>query len=107
MIALFQKGHVTEDELDFRIYPLKSSLEMYRLELDKLANWRAYHEQIMTLLKQFITTASNIRSEINNYTNEQKGKLMESLVDKVEIGEVVQIKLLPIRFVVNNEPSAC
>lgn len=110
LLTMRQKGHLESDEeLEWRLRPLRAEMQGLEAELRGFANWRQRHERQLTILNQFSEAAANIRSDIKNYTKEQKNKLMEAMIEEVIIDKIdtpIQVRLIPGAFVVTLGLSA-
>ncbi len=91
---LFQKGYVSEGELDIRMKGITEPLEFFGDEVYRLETEASQIATALEYLQDLMTVSAEITSRLDTMTDEDKAEVMRNIVDHVTVEDKGQFQVV-------------
>ena len=95
LMTMFQKGYLSNQDLDIRMRGIIERREMLDSELSRLVAEAKDYDQYVSMLDSFIESAAHITQRLDEISEKERGEIMAAMVERVDIGEEIEIHVVP------------
>ena len=95
LMTMFQKGYLGNQDLDIRMRGINERREMFESEISRLEAEAKDYDQYVSMLDSFIDSAAHIILRLDEISETERGEIMSAMVERVDIGEEIEIHMVP------------